>query len=352
MGLVLIIPVALLLIPFDIPYNIQTAGMVMPIREWTLSKTQAGNLVTSLKDNSTGKLSSYSVSTFQRGNEASFDLNPLVYRLPYLNKGDTIATMYSNKDEERLVALNGDLEVQNSELRLHSAGQKVSDLQTVENKIALAKQELATQRGITARTEALYKDSLVSRQQYELAMNHLRVRELEVKTAEAMYSSARTGDKPEELALVQARINSIRQQIDQIKRGMLDQTLLSPIAGAVVHKKQQMFNDSENLLLTIADTAAYVVLLPVEYIEKDYVEIGRPVEVAIKGTTRRSVGKIIGIDNTVQIVDGRQAFFVTAIFEEKNLPLVPGMILKTIVIGEPVPLSQHLARAFNLFLIN
>jgi uncharacterized protein involved in outer membrane biogenesis len=59
-GLVLIVPIVLLLLPFDIPYNIYRAWMVRPVREWTLSKTQTGSLVTSLKDNSTRKLSSYS----------------------------------------------------------------------------------------------------------------------------------------------------------------------------------------------------------------------------------------------------------------------------------------------------
>jgi hypothetical protein len=351
-GLVSIILIAVFLIPTKIPYNISTAGVVMPVKEWSLSRTQGGDLVSTLKDNRTGKLSAFSISVFQRGNEARFQLNPIVYHLPYLREGDTIATMYSNKDEERLVNLQGDLEVQHSELRFHNSGQKTYDVEAIANRIAVAKQELETQRSITTRTEALYKDSLISRQQYELALNLLRVRELDVKTAEANYASAKSGGKPEQIQLVQARINAIEQQIEQIRNGMKNQTLIAPIGGAVIHKKAPIAQSSEDLLLSIADTSAFVVVLPVEYIEKEYVEPGQEVEMAIQGTTHIATGKIISIDNTVQIVDGRQALFVTAVCDEKNLPLVPGMILKTNVLCQPITISQYAARIVGLFFVH
>jgi hypothetical protein len=339
------------LVPIEIPYTISTSGVVLPVNEWTLSRTQGGNLVSSLKDNRTGKLKSYSVSVFQRGDEATFLLNPRVYRQLYLSKGDTVATMYSNKDEERLVQLQGELAIQQSELRFFSTGQKSADVQGVANRTALAKQQLETQRRLTERTIALYKDSLASSQEYELAINQLRVRELDVKTAEAGYQSATTGAKPEQIHLAQAKIKSLEQQIQQIKDGLKDLTLIAPMSGAVTQKKEYV-NPAEELLLSVADTAAFVVLLPVDYLEKDYVDLGQTVEIAIKGTTRYSFGKIIGIDNTAQIVDGRQAFFITALFEEKNLPVIPGMFLKTTVRCQPVTIGQYVARSVNLFFVN
>ena len=341
---------ALELTPSALPYTIDTSSLVMPASEWTLSRAQNGNLMSTLKDNRTGRLSAFSASVFQRGYQADFQLNPKIYHQPQLTKGDTVASMYSNQDQERLVQLQGELAVQQAELALINSGQKSADVEGVANQLALAKQELATQRTLTRRTEALHQDSLTSQQEYELAVNTLRVRELNVQMIEAGYRSATTGGKPEQVRVIRTRINSLEQQIQQIKQSLKELTVVTPVSGTVLLQKAAA-NPTEEVLVSVADNSAYVVLLPVNYLEKNYVQVDQKIEVAVTGTTQTAIGRIIGIDNTVQIVDGRQAFFVTALIEDKSAPLVPGMIVRTTISCQPISIKGHVARTVESLLL-
>ncbi len=315
----------------------------MPVSEWTLSRAQNGNLISTVKDNRTGRLSAFSASVFQRGDQADFQLNPNIYHQLYLTKGDTVARMYSNQDQERLVQLQGELAVQQAELQLVNSGQKAADVEGVANQLALAKQELDAQRTLTKRAEALHQDSLTSLQNYELALNKLRVRELNVNMIGAEYKSVTTGGKPEQIRVIQTRIISLQQQIRHIEQSLKELTLVSPVSGAVLLKKAPA-NPAEEVLVSVADNSSYVVILPVNYVERNYVQEQQKIEVAVTGTSHTAVGKIIGIDNTVQIVDGRQAFFVTAVIEDKNAPLVPGMVVRTTLSCESISLTEHIAR--------
>ena len=350
-GTVLILAMAIKMSPSDLPYTIYTSSLVMPLSEWTLSRAQNGNLISTLKDNRTNNLNAFSASVFQRGYQANFQLNPSVCNRPRVNKGDTVATMYSNQDEERLIQLQGELDVQKAELQLDDSGQKTADVEGMMSQIALAKQELSTQRILTQRTGALHRDSLVSLQEYQLDLNKLRVRELNLKTAEANYRSAATGSRPEQLQVVRTRINSLQQQIQQIKNGLKDLTLVAPVSGTILRRKTPV-NPTEEVLLSVSDNSAYVVVLPVTYSEREYIQPDQVVEIAITGTIQTAPGRIIGIDNTVQIVDGRQAFFVTALVEEKDVPLVPGMLVRTTISCQPVPLEEHLRRSAKLLFVH
>ncbi|GAB2475890.1 hypothetical protein GCM10011375_22420 [Hymenobacter qilianensis] len=318
----------------------------MPVSEWTLSRAQNGNLISTLKDNRTGKLSAFSVSVFQRGDQANFQLNPQIYHLPRLSQGDTVANMYSNQDQERLVQLQGELAVQQAELQLVNSGQKSADVEGVAQQLALGQQELATQRQLTARAHALHQDSLLSRQEYELAVNMLRVRELNVSMIEAGLKSAKTGGKPEQIHVIRTRITSLQQQIQHIQQSLKELTVVSPVSGTVLLRKASI-NPTEEVLVSVADNSAFVVLLPVNYIERNYVNVGQPLEVAVTGTTHTALGHIIGIDNTVQIVDGRQAFFVTAVIDNQQTPLVPGMVVRTTISCAPLSIAGHVARTME-----
>lgn len=154
-----------------------------------------------------------------------------------------MASMFSNQDHEQLVQLQGQLDVQMAELKLINAGQKSADVEGITNQMALAKQELATQRLLTKRTKSLYQDSLTSLQEYEMAVNQLRVRELNVRLMEANHKSATTGGSPEQLQVIRSQINSLQQQIKQIKNSLKDLTLVSPVSGTVLLKKNTSKSD-------------------------------------------------------------------------------------------------------------
>jgi hypothetical protein len=349
-GLASLLLIGVQQIPLEFPYFIQSQGPVVPIREWTLTRASNGDLKSSFKDNRTGKLSAFAVTAFQRGNEARFSIHPWAYEKNFIRKGDTIATMYSNKDEELLVQLQGDLQVQHSEILLNQAGEKDEDVQGFSDRLNLARQALALQQKLTHRSEALYQDSLISLQEYEIALNLLRSRELEVKIAESGLQSVSTGGKPAQIAFIEAKNEAIRQRIRQIKDGLRDLALVAPLSGVTIKMKDNSLL-AEEVLLSVADQSAYIIFFPVQYAEKDYVAPGQAVRVSLTGTTRQCMGRIISIDNTTQIIDGRQAFFATAIIAEKDLPVVSNTYLRVTVIGNPVTAQQYVARGIKSLLV-
>ena len=62
---------------------------------------------------------------------------------------------------------------------------------------------------------------------------------------------------------------------------------------------------------------------------------------------QKCTGEIVNIDNTSQLIDGRQVFFATAVLTYNNSLLVPGTFLKVTVIGQPVTMSQYCARTIQ-----
>lgn len=345
-GLASLLLMAGQLLPFAFPYYIQSQGQLVPIREWTLTRSANGDLKSSFKDNRTGKLSSFAVTAFQRGHEARFNLHPRLYQQAYIRKGDTIATMYSNKDEELLVQLQGELQVQQAEIQLHKAGEKKEDVQGFSDRLHMAQQALALQQKLTERSVALYRDSLISQQEYEIALHQLRTRELEVKIAQANYQSASTGGKPAQIDLIEAKNEAVRQRIRQIQEGLRDLVLLAPISGVAIKKKDQQVL-AEEVLLSVADQSAYIISFPVPYAEKEYVQPGQGVRVSLTGTTRQCMGRIISIDNTTQIIDGRQAFFASALIGQQDLPVVANTFLRVTVMGQPVTFRQYMSRGIR-----
>lgn len=311
----------LLLLPYQISYDVYSKGLIIPAHEWSLKRTIDGNLISSYTDNIKGAVNSYGVTEFQRGDVVEFKLNPAIYNTLSVKKGDTIGIIYSNEEERRLIQLQGQYEILKAELTFWTTGKKPEDVQEAERRLLLLQQKLETQKRLMERTEALYQDSLISHQKYELELNELRVQELSEKVAEAQFRSAITGDKPERAELIMAKIKALEDQIDKIKDRLSYFTLISPVSGMVVLNKGL---DNTELLINIVDTSAYAVIIPVELTERSYLKTNDKVEVKLRNSSQKPEGQIINIDNVVQVVDGRQSFFVTAKIRNHE-SLVPGI---------------------------
>lgn len=331
-------------IPYELPYRIYTRGLIVPAYEWSLARTLEGNLISAYKDNIKGSVDTYGVTEFQRGDVVEFRLNPLIYQNLYVQKGDTIGVLYSNEEERRLIQLQGDYDILKSQLIFYTTGQKPEDVQEAEKKLALMDQELATQKGLMERMESLYRDSLISDQHYEIELNKFRTTQLSRDVAEAQYLSAITGDKPEQAELIQTQMVALQQQIQQIKTRLEYFTLLSPLSGMVVLNRG---SDNSELLITIADTSSYVVLLPIDVMERKFVTENMQAEVRLSHTRQKSSGIIRSIDNVVQWVDSKQAFFATAIFSNE-MEIMPGTFTEVVVHCENINIREYISRILDL----
>jgi multidrug efflux pump subunit AcrA (membrane-fusion protein) len=333
-------------LPITVRYDVATRGLIIPAHEWSLARTIEGNLISAYKDNIKGSVNSYGVTEFQRGDVVEFKLNPAIYSSLSVRKGDTIGVLYSNEEERKLKQLLGQYEILNAELKYHTTGKKVEDVQEARRKLELVKQKLDTQRKLMDRTEALYLDSLISNQKYEVDLNELRIKEINKDIAEAQYNSAITGDKVERAGVVMAKIRALDEQIEQVRARLNYFTLISPITGMVVLNRGL---DNSELLINIVDTSSMVVIVPLELSERSYVNINHTVELKSRTARNVSPGKIASIDNVVQVVDNKQAFFATAIFENQA-KLIPGTFTEVLIAGDTISLWEYMSRIFDLTL--
>jgi hypothetical protein len=169
--LLLFIPLALTYNSINLTYTISSKGILYPAHEWILYRTADGNLINSLKDNSTNSILQYSVTEFQRGDLGSFKILPEVFTRGTVDKGDTIAYLGSFNERIRYVELQGELNMQKRLLSVYSTGEKPDDIRIATERINLARQEYETQKRITERNSILFEKAFIPEEEYEISLN-------------------------------------------------------------------------------------------------------------------------------------------------------------------------------------
>lgn len=301
-----------------------------------------GTFVTTFKDNISGSICSNSVTEFLSSADARFVLSPLVQQKDFINTGDTIGRIISNDEEVKIQTIEGELNVQKATLRLFSTGEKNADVDEAANRLSLAKQELMAQKQIFQRYEALNKDTLITQFEFENAQNQLKAKELNVAIAEAFYRSVTSGDKPEQTGLIETRIRALDNQIRLMKERQSKFTVISPVSGYLVKKKR--LTEDVTFMMEIADTSGFVAQLPVEYHERDILKPGLETRLKMIGCWYCISGKTFNVDNTVQLISGKQAIYVSSLFESTGNGLMPGIVLEAKIYCDAVTPAEYISR--------
>ncbi|MCC5916495.1 MAG: hypothetical protein JJU02_04120 [Cryomorphaceae bacterium] len=340
-GMYFFIPIlVVLLIPVKIPYSVKTRAAMHPMQEWQLKKTTEGNLVYIYKDNRKGTLETYGLTEFQRGDVVTFSLTEGLLRQNYIEKGDTIGHFISNEEQRKYIELSGQLEVLKAELEFYTTGQKPEDVDEAQHKLRLARQELKTERKLMERSSILHRDSVISDQEFEIAENRLRVKEIDLDIAEARYRSITTGEKPEQELLLRSKILATEQQLEQVKDRLAQLTLRSPISGMVIHQH----SGSDNRIMAIADTSNIISLCAAKSHYQGQIFPGQTAYTTLGGKIYE--GKVIAVDNSMQFINGHSAFFVRVAFPGGELP--PGAVLDVDIYLEDLRFFSYLGKIFGV----
>lgn len=328
--------------PFPVSYNIESKGLIIPAHEWSLVRSVEGNLISSYKDNIKGTVNSFGVTEFQRGDVVEFKLHAKIPFVDVIGTGDTIGMIYSNEQERNLIQLLGEFEILNAEYQFYTTGQKPEDIQEAKRRLEFVKQDLLTQQKLTKRSEGLFKESVISDQEYEISLNDLKLKEIQIEIAEAQYLSVSTGDKPEMAAVIKAKIDALENQINQVKRRFNFYTVTSPVSGMIVSNRGL---ENSEIVINIADTSSLVVLVPFDFKEFPYIKKGQ--EVSIGSNGHKTSGSILNIDNVVQIIDSKQALFATVIIENHS-EIIPGSFAEVSIHCDDLTLMDYLQRILNI----
>jgi hypothetical protein len=321
-----------------IDYQISTKAFFMPATEYNLIRTIEGNLITSLKDNVSGVVKNYGITEFERGDVVQFLVAEKLVRNKFLNAGDTIGWILSNEQQKILIQLKGELGVLKAELEFFTTGQKPEDVETAKEQWDLAKEQLDIQKKLIERSAILFKDSVIPQQEYDIALNNLKVREIEVNIAEARYLSITTGEKKEQEKLILAKIKNIESQINQVSARLAYFTFTSPISGNLIEQRgiDTIFGGN---VISIGSNDKWVALAPVQLRERPFIHIGDTL------FCNESTGIVTSMDNSVKIIDGKQAFYITSEWSSKN-NILAGSIDEVNIKGGKITLADYFLRIF------
>lgn len=320
-----------------IPYTIKAKAVFIPAAEFNLTRTLEGNLISTYKDNVKSAVKNYGITEFQRGDVVEFVLADAISDKTFIDKGDTIGWVYSNEEQRKLILLKGQLEILNAELEFFTTGQKPEDVQKAKEQWDLAQQELETQRKLMARSTTLFKDSVISQQEFEIEENRLRVKEIALKIAKANYASITTGEKPEQEKLINAQILAIKDQINQVSQRINYFTITSPLSGIIQLERGPGTGEK---IISVGDTSSWVGMIPVQYKERKYIKTGNSIDYfGMKG-------HVVNLDNKISLIDSRQAFYITAVWPYQD-DIFPGTIGEVIIQCEKISLFEYFIRLFE-----
>lgn len=315
---ILVVTAVLVLLSFtiQIPYYVSGRGVIMPVEEWSLMGRPGGSLVHIYESHLKGVVSEYGVSEVQRGDIARYTFNEDLFRQGVVQKGDTLAWLYTSDVQLKIIELEGELSYQQSLLEVYLTGEKPEEIRVAENRIELARQELETQQALTSRMIRLFEEGVIARQEYELSVNDLKVREHDLDIALAVYNTLTSGRKSEDINAVRSRVNALDQQIIQLKKHIDAFHLVAPIGGTIIRERNPVMENSSDVILRIADFSSFVVLLPVDHTEEAYLEPGQMVKVNPGGGQEELIGELVTIDRTVRLINNRPKIFLTVLIND------------------------------------
>jgi multidrug efflux pump subunit AcrA (membrane-fusion protein) len=348
--LLLFIPLALTYNSINLTYTISSKGILYPAQEWVLYRTADGNLINSLKDNSTNSITQYSVTEFQRGDLGSFTITPGTFSRDFVEKGDTIAFLASYSERKRYVELQGQLNMQQKLLSVYASGEKPDAIKIASERINLAKQEFETQKRITERNSILFEKAFIPEEEYEISLNELNIRKQNYIIAESEYEALTSGAKQEQLDYIHANIDALEQQLDQIREFLSHFTITSPISGRISKKQGRDIDAMYETILRVTDSEKYILIIPVDVYNLPYLKAGQKIyfSTMLNNTVVESI--VVNIDNSIQMLNGRQKIYLTALVDANNelaSQLYPNMVVDVSIPSKNITVKNYISRLVN-----
>ncbi|MCB0519218.1 MAG: hypothetical protein H6577_26335 [Lewinellaceae bacterium] len=341
--LVLAVLALLAFSPVDIPFTLDTMCRSMPLQEWALLKDPNGTLSISWNDHLTGAVKSSQTFNFERGDVVEVQFNPSIAGgkgcavLP----GDTLAILTSSQLGERLVQLKNQLAIEKANLQVVATGQKPQIIKQLEAEIALAEENSSLKQKQFERTRQLFAEGLVAKTDLEAAENAYQEAHIQVDIAKKALAAADTGDKQESQRLAGSQVASLQQEINFLENRQGRLAITAPFGG-LARFEQTPLGDK----LVLEDTAATVLLAPVQLRHSRYFQVGMETELTLAASQlpTATVARVAEIGDRVEVLDRRQVVFAKLVTSAK---MPKGTPFRCRLSGGEVRVSEFLRRSLD-----
>jgi hypothetical protein len=327
------------LAPIEVPSSISADGKILPAREWTLVRDGDGSIGSLLHDHLRGRLESYSVSRFERGDAVRMRLKPGIEPRAHVTAGDTIAFISSNETERQLARLSGDLAATLASLDLVRSGEKAPVVGEAEMYLQRARERVRYQESELERLKPLHQRRLISAQDLEAAESQYRILEAEVAVAAARLVAVSTGAKPEQIELARRRTEALQREIETVQDRLEQFTVTAPLSGVVTR------SFGADTLLSVRDTSAFLVIMPIRVSDHDRLAPGQPVTVRVPQMAAAVPARVYQLGDTVHLLGGEQVVLVTAVIERPPAGMMPGAFARCSIEQGRLPLRTYVKQS-------
>jgi hypothetical protein len=323
------------LLPVRFPSFVNTTAAVASAQKWILVKGPDGQLIARTFNYRTGMNEGYRVSNFNAGSSIAFSIDPTLAPGAHIDVGDTVGSVSSTEMQERLVVLKGQLAAAQRLLVVDATGQKAAIVNEAQKRLESAKRRRDEYEATVTRTRALLERHLIPERDYERVFSEASTLEDQIAIAEAAFEVARTGAKPEQLALVEANIAALKDEINAIHATAASYTIKAPIAGTIAS------TFSGDTLLTITATSPFVALIPIRW--NDYWRVAnlKSPQVTIVGFSRAVRGRVVALNREVESLYGERVVMATALLDSPPEDLLPGSLVRCRVDCNPLTAVEY-----------
>lgn len=321
--------------PARFPFPVHTYATITPAQKWILVKGTNGQLVARTFNYESGMSDGYRVANFATGTSITFTIAPSLALGQHVSVGDTVGWISSSETQERLVVLNGQLAAAQQMLAVNASGQKSAVITEAEQRLRAAQRQRDEYQSTLARYKTLFDRNLIAAGEYEAVQSNAHRLDDDIAIATAGLEAARTGAKPEQVALAESNVAALKNEISAINSRAATFTLRTPINGIVVP------TSSGDTLLTIASTSSCVAMVPIRWIDYPRVAAVKEPRITISGYSTPVEGKVIAINREMQNFYGQPVVMATAVLGSQPGDLLPGSLVKCNVAAAPLTALEY-----------
>lgn len=347
--IILILIGSVLFFPFKIQFNFRSSSWIQPLKKWSVRTDLEGNFYSELENFETGAVEQSTSYRFDRGDIATLQLAEGVRNNAYVIQDDTVGWLYSRMMEEKIKQLENLILVHKQLLNSSQTGEKAEIVENLRQKMILAEQQYDFASKNYERSKVLFEDSVITANEYEIAETAFLTAATNIGIAKSEYEIAITGEKPEEIKLIEEQILAYEDEIRFLKETKTSYLLTSPISGKLVFNN---YLPEHYEYLSVTDTAGYILYIPVKVQYRPYLYDNMTVEIIVPGSNERLKAKVFDIsdkvDNIVANMIVYQVVFVKALIENKSPVIAPGMSVQSVLSGDRVTIKEYIRRSIDI----
>ncbi len=322
-------------LPLDVPFHLESAAYVLPVRQWVLDRHPDGTVTTAVRGPVDGVVADQAAYQFDRSDQVFFRLSAGA-----VGEGDTLLVLRSNRLEEQLVELRNRLAVERAALEVVETGEKPELRAQLAHSVRLARENLSLQEKLVDRARRSYEEGLVSLQELEVAENAYRAAQLQSEVVAEEQAVVDTGEKPETRRLSRARITALANQVAFLEEKVRGYVVKAPFGGRL---REVPLPEGQQWILE--DTGASQLTVPVRLRDVSVFSPGDTVLVSWPAPLRTLRCRVTAVGQDVRVLDLEQVVLVTLQTRESGL-VRGGPVRCRLDLGK-VRLSEFLTRSLG-----